>query len=774
MRHRMPSPDEILEALAAQAVEYANAGAVPSFEEAIIELTNQHRFLLDLCAAEDAFGEPISFAEISGSEWWRPYQEWIRIYRRVFGAAVNKLDDAPELNRQALRVMMRLLPNSTTITPSPRVMASTTDLGPAYLHQLMNWLGNLDQSHLTEGPSSLGRTLINPGKIKTYSSALRDYVGNWESLVSFSSIAFQLDETQGDSDQEIWVKCRRAWPYIWSHLANTAYGLALTIWNDDQTGAATLYDSLIRWPKTVDHAIQSFQDSSIKRSLLTVDLLNEDWNNARDIAASHLLGRSHYLEPKSLYFDLLINAHSDLLFAMAALLLRWTERADFSTSRLPSHVAAQLISGSRELPLENRETSLSVYSFDRNVFALMRSLNISQREYSIRFTKMLDKCMRQMDNLSEVDVVPGRVFTPQTIHETSELMAEMARILIATGPQNDSRRKVSSSLIQFTSVDPELKDYDNIARRIADRYDQLSQAIEKIAPANDITLNFLSKTFNRKPHQDETLNRVRIAKAKIESHHAQVLDSLRTDETAFDEYRIAFWDEIKRLPDSMAYFDDFDIELDDLSPDAIPVSARFGGLHKGEFTSPKRMESPPKAIEYSASSFSKLINTIIWRRFRQKDRDELSTSAQAVDAEFWRRIDEVIEHVGPDPILLLRAGPETAFFFDALNKGKQEFENAQIQVDQTSRERLGYVATINHIAVCASQLEAGVALLFSSRALKKMTIQEYSSSLPELRFKFSLDAENKAPGVGTLECASEFELEWRDYRAYEIAFTPSP
>jgi len=98
----------MLEELADKAIGQMDRLAVTSFETALGEMTDFHRFLIDAYTTNDETGKAVSFAQIG--DWNALHEDWIRQYRRLFERAAEYIGRENDFIETLAHLPIRLLP----------------------------------------------------------------------------------------------------------------------------------------------------------------------------------------------------------------------------------------------------------------------------------------------------------------------------------------------------------------------------------------------------------------------------------------------------------------------------------------------------------------------------------------------------------------------------------------------------------------------------------------------------------------------------------------
>ncbi len=432
----LPSPDEILEELADKAALQIDRLAPVAFGSALREMTRYHKFLLALNASRSLDGELFSYAEVRGDAFRAPHQLWIRQYARLFERATDRIPDDASFIRTLAHLPMMLLPGSTEPEPSDAVIRAILDLGPLLVHRLEAWVTKRTSIDNVPGEAPSSRLALAGSDAKAYANVLTEIAGAWEALLQSGPIVSRRRQRSEAGDAASWAVCRASWPFLLQHLQNTAYSLAVAVWNEDEAGTSLFRDVLVRWRETLNPGFDSSTDLRHRR-LLFPTLLTFDWSSAAAQVAARLDDYTPSPGAGQVFGAILSESYNDTLLLTAALLLFWTINQK-QISNIGARTAAELLR--RELSGSDNEghhsSQSSARSF-RSLFLDMVRLELAgDRFRDDTYGTELDRFLASLDNMTERRTVPGRIFTPSTLHGREDLLVSVVAILLAAAPLN--------------------------------------------------------------------------------------------------------------------------------------------------------------------------------------------------------------------------------------------------------------------------------------------------------------------------------------------------
>jgi len=268
-----PRPSDMLEELADKAIGQMDRLAVTSFQSALEEMIDFHRFLIEAYETRDEHGQAVSFAQIIG-EWSSLHEEWIREYRRLFERATQYIGQENGFIETLIHVPIRLLPRNGRYS-APAATTSMLDLVCILIHRLEAWL----TERRTYGPGVVNEDPTIPriagSDRRAYEEVVMSLVGTWEDTLRIVNFVYEWRRREIEPTEQ-WSRFSASWPFLQQHLRNSAYLLAVAVWNEDEIGAEYYAEMLLRWFEGLQHELE--EDYHLFKTLLTPDLLEKQWN----------------------------------------------------------------------------------------------------------------------------------------------------------------------------------------------------------------------------------------------------------------------------------------------------------------------------------------------------------------------------------------------------------------------------------------------------------------------------------------------------------------
>jgi hypothetical protein len=754
----LPTPDQILEELADKVAAQIDRLAPVAFDNAYREMVRYHRFLLALNASRTPDGGLVNYAEVPGYGWQAPHRDWIHQYARLYERAAGRIPDEPRFIRTLARTSIHLLPSPGDPELPASILNAILDLGPMMMHRLEAWVTKRTTIEAPSEGAAEPRLALAGSDAKAYANILPDIIGAWESLLQNAPSLYKWRGQAEETDAERWSAFRASWPFLWQHLSNTAYCLAVGVWNEDEVGAALFREALVRWPRTlgkVDGAELRW------RRLLFPDILNLDWSEASRRAAHLGYETLPAPAPDELFASVLRGVHDDVVLLTAALMLFWTINKKQS-SDLGGQTAKALLL--RQDASEQRHSVMTQKPEFHSLFSdILRTEIAGQRFDDKLYGAELDRLVQTLDNMTERRVVPGRVYIPSTLHERDDLLLALVAILAATTPNegDDGAVQRVAELAQHEEVLPQ---GDRTLRNVVDELARFRSALEETRSEIGRGVALLAQDRDA----DRVIARLReifsSAEAAIEAKRLERLKVRPVDPGKLERIRSKIEAALLKEPAEVPFFRSVQIERGGPAMAAEWTAAVFSGIEKAHLVEPP-LASPISNFEESfVSGSQRVAERGAWIAFVARPRTQVEIATNPDQATFWRDIAALVEQVGPEPILVV--SHSIGFRrWHRLQYGPEEIR-PHLRIEQRPRDERGsgYIATIEGVDVFQDEPTPGVSWLFSARALQCIQYAELNKPGSYVEVAYELGEEMK----GTLRVRFRQSFAWSNTPTFEI------
>jgi hypothetical protein len=765
MKADLPTPTEILEELADRVAQQIDRRAPVAFDSALSEMTRYHRFLLSANASQSPDGAPFSYAEIAGNAWNPPHRDWVRQYSRLMARAAEAIPDDDHFIRSLTRVPMLLLPRPGDPALPPKVIQVLLDLGPMMMHRVEGWVTRRTTTDTPPGGSATPRITMAGSDAKAYANVLPDIVGAWESLLKVVPSVFDWKERSDADDARAWSSYRAAWPFLWQHLSNTAYCLAVAVWNEDAAAAALFREALVRWADALDHRLPEHAELRWRR-LLYPDVLDLDWAAATARAAPLAYAHSPSTRPGELFAAVLRNCHADVLLVTAALLLRWTmegKQASDIGARTAAELGRQEGASDQEFRPERQPPDLRKALLD---FARIELAGSGFRDGS--HGARVDELVRSLDNMTERRVVPGRVFTPSTSHAWDDLRLATVTLLTAAADVGGTEAAVGG-VVELAAredllprADASCRELDGALRNVEEAasrdWPQVASAFAVLRPARDLAAA-----------KAALLSSVAAARSAIETARLARLKARQVDGAKLEAIRAAAEASLLTTPAKVPLFRDVVVERAQGVSDAADRTFRVNCVTKAGLVEPP-MEPPSSNFDgFMASQFARAAGRQAWHVFAARPRQVLELPHEVDSPEFWDEVAAKAALVGPEPVLVVPNGPAARSI--RLRRRGQPKDEASRQIEQRARQATGasYLGSVHGVDVYGADFEA-VSWLFSATAMKRLVYYETPAGKADastVGIDYALDDDT----TGTLSLSYRQLVHFEDWPVFEFRTT---
>ena len=761
MKTDLPAPEDILEELADKTAAQIDRLAPVAFDRSLEEMTNYHRFLLALSASQTPDGTVFSYAEVAEGVWSVPHTKWIQQYSRLFERAASRLPDDDHFLRSLAYTPRRLLPGANDPKLPLNVVNAILNLGTIMVHRLEGWVTKRTTTDTPEDEAAEPRLALAGSDAKAYANVLPIIVSAWEDLISFRQLTLELGELQGKNESERWSSYRASWPLVWQHLTNTAYCLALAVWNKDEIATTRYREALVRW--TADWNCRFHQEFELRhRLMLYPSLFDLDWTQARECVSLLSYDFMPPLSPDQLFASAMRGAHEDVLHLTAALLLFWTI-AKKQMSNIGARTAGSLLrrEGGDELNHQSTPQGLAFRSLFMG-FARLRAAGDPFADGS--YAAKLDGLIERLDDMTEGPVVPGRAYTPSTLHSREELLLSMVAILLAATPKDgdDGLGVRINALAKEEEVLPEGdKSLRDILRALKSWRSGLEQ--EQLPPQLVRCVKLLVPDRDIDDAAEDLLEIIKSTEGEIEAKRLQRLKDRPVDPAKLERIRSSIQAALLREPIAVPFFIGGEIKRDRTEDDAVTRDLKIDWIDKAQLTDPP-METPISNLEETIVSRTKeWVRDHACKEFSRRPRVVSSFNLRLDDEEFWKNISRLAEKIDADSVLLLSHSEEECLR-RIRSSAPTDRPKLKIEMRQEEISVPSCIAIINGVRVFAGNLPAGEAWLFSSRTLRSVRYVE----LDHVGRYVGIAPKSGGGTKVTLRISIRRHFEWADSPIFEI------
>jgi hypothetical protein len=761
----MPVPENFLEQLVDKVVRQIDQAAATGFRAALTEAIQYHRFILAAQNTKDDAGHAFNLAEV-GDFFTRPDVVWVDQYRRAFSAGADKIGaDTSFMNRLG-NLAARLIPDDA-VNFSPRVLQALLILGIYEVNALEDWVTKravLGSPDLEVGAS----TALSGSDKRAYEDILVSFEGSWETALQTLIASFGLERRPASAvSVDGWRVFTASFPVLQTHLHNTAYFFAASVWNDDPLGADHFRDLLVRWVQPFYANLQSSYVFS-NTFLFTPDMIEQEWPHAQAYVARHVQFPQEQVQSGPVSGILLWELHADVICVGGLVALHW-----YATQQQPSETASLAARRmlNRELLASGGSTLTAMQP--KSTFRLLLEFSIryalNPRFAEARYSATMDGLVRYLTNLASPRMVSGRIYGGFGIEGVDTLRTALLGAMAATLPPRGDGG--------VTTLMEELKsdilfEQDKAVRTFIWTMQQMAQSLEAaqgsepyvkaahaINPEVDIPVatERLRGILGVPVNVFETLRKDRLRNAPL-------------DESRMEAVRRHITEAVLAYGPSITCFQGYPIRRQQ-SGQVITTEHEFGQIDKGSFVTPEMSaltftDLPPLFAEVSRN----YLTNLLWHGLYHRPKRVVTVDVSRGRELFWNRVIEEAAGVGPAPIVIV---PYDGFGEDISHAtmrlsggGLPGFEVSHVP-GMPSGGGAGYLGTINGVHVYTSSIMENQAVLCSSQIIRAIEygIVHGEGDIVDLWF---LDAEDLTKSNVKLKFAQK--IDWADSPIVEFQF----
>ncbi len=309
----------------------------------------------------------------------------------MFDRATRYIGQENDFIQTLARVPFQLLPADGRHS-APAVTISLLDLVAILAHRLEDWV---TQRRIYEPEAEISEPTVPRlagSDQSAYKEVVSSLVGTWEHALKIVDQMYAWRQREL-APAEQWQRYAASWPFLQQHLQNSAYLLAVAVFNDDEIGAEYYAEMVLRWFDGQRHALED--DFPLIEPLLTPDLLERGWNEVLSWLAS-MVGRPSLDQPSppAVFSAIVQNASADTIVVCAGVMLGWFAERRQRTD-LASRIVSRLLSdtGAESDTHPTRQATGFVPFF----FHLIRIFTAGERFEKRGYGHWLDRLVAKLD-----------------------------------------------------------------------------------------------------------------------------------------------------------------------------------------------------------------------------------------------------------------------------------------------------------------------------------------------------------------------------------------
>lgn len=708
MKTDLPTPEDMLEELADRAAATIDRNAAVAFDRALEEMTDYHRFLLAL-NAPDAESGAFSLAEVGGP--WSPHVEWAQQYARLYERASERIPDNTHYIRKLAYNPLSLLPRKQDLRISPGVVAGILDLGPNLVYRLEAWFTRRTVV-ADNGKGGARRMLLAGSDERAYADALTDVVGGWESLHQFAPQMFGWRRDATTPAAQEWDQLRDTWPYLFHHLKNTARMVAIAAWNEDEQGAAMFSEAFVRWAGVLEYEWGD-GTSLFYRRMLYPPIIGLAWDAARQAVEplQHRFDRDP--PPRELFANTLQSVFGDVRLVTAALLLHWTISGRQQTD-IAARTAMSLL-GVVDIDSGDIASELPNLEFVPLCLALLRLRLAGNAYHDGSYGAELDSFVRRMDGMTERPIVPGRSFTPSTLHSRDELVVSfLALLAMDVRPADEA---IDRRFSELARDDRELPKGQESVVDILGELRHLLRGLDGTSNRLQNALRFVTPDERVEDVVDRLRAKLEVAIAAVQAVSDDHMRAAEIDIERLNPIRAAIEEKLLTPPLKGTLFRGVSV---DVVADGQGQSRDVELIH---LEKARLIDPSPSMLSnlgnVTSGFVKKQSDRYLWRDFAARKRFTYTASNMPQNALFWWEMGDLAHYIGPGPILIV-SDDETRTLRELIAGRTADSSELTIEQKLVVEKGRHYLATVNGVDVYSSEMSPRKAWLFSAHTLERV------------------------------------------------------
>lgn len=367
--------------------------------------------------------------------------------------------------------------------------------------------------------------------------------------------------------------------------------------------------------------------------------------------------------------------------------------------------------------------------------------------------------------MTERRVVPGRIFTPSTLHNRDELLQAFVSMLVATVP-DDGDDGLQAMIGDFARNEALLPQGDQSLRDTLQELRRYEAALKD--PSPQVERGFVS--FRNSQDVKPEIKRLDIVIgsviSSIEAIRLERLKERPIDAEKMERLRAAMEEAVLAEPAMVPLFRNVSIDIVSSEGGELRES-RINNVSKGQLLEPP-MESPVGNFEgYLVDVVKNGAGWNAWNDFGSRVRSVRDIEADIEDEQFWNEVSRLAQLVGSHPLLVLSAKAEGRAILRLRRRHRDNDPTLRVEQRPPEGSKGRYFATIKDVDVFGDNVPAGEAWLFSAQVLRSIQYEKIDAAGRSVSLDFELEEEGLS---GTLLARFRQRLVWADLPVFELHF----
>lgn len=437
------------------------------FEEAFDYLRDFHLLLLKLGEIEDA-GKAINYAVMESSWFGSLHNDWARLYKDIFEASANALDDNIDYFKRCSYTAYYLAPGileSKSYTGLDSVLQMQS-----YLWFRLNewWETNCDKLSILHGNGNPAE--LKPPNSKKHYEALKGFIEGWEHLHRYVLSRHAERHTE-------WASYKNLLSAFNEHLKDSLLYLAKSVITGNQTAAYYWADYLLRWNTNSQPMQQNtgyWHINDAQKIIISPTLLESAWPEVEANLKQFSRFPDQSISPQLVFDMILQNYWQDCCLILSAYLLNWSVDSGVPSRALSTEVIRRLLKGITVDDGSTHGKTIFIENYHDYLTSFLRR-HAYHRWNRSSYGSWLDGIARNINNLTERDMMSGRIYTSSGSQIEGTYESDLIMGALVFGLSEKPVDKIAEHYLK-------LMENEDIASNLVSDLEQRIKSLEQIDP----------------------------------------------------------------------------------------------------------------------------------------------------------------------------------------------------------------------------------------------------------------------------------------------------
>lgn len=713
--------ESIFEDIQSDILTKINNRNIQAFKEDLGLFIDLHVTLIKAGVFKNDLGEIDNYANLADPQDFFERSishKWARFYIDIFSNCVSLLSDNSEYFEHAAYIPKRLF-NDCRENNIKTVLEYFIKLPSFLFIRLGAWWAKIAEEKGEYIHDFCKPTVLNPPYYSKYQSALKTFVGAWESL---GKSIFHLDRTKVYP----WKELTFNGDLFETHLKQTLYMLCECVARGDKDAAEWIEDVLQKWLSEVSYPLHDFAYTVRRDKFISTGLFTKEWDNVK----STIQIEPYYYEKPNLtsavFASALKNYWIDGCCLVIYLFSIWGKKCDCKQS-LPFSLIKSIIEGREQKAGGGGIFKRKPFDSLDGAFTSLLRQHFADKSYRSR----LDSMVENLQSVLRPEMVPGRIYSGWGSQDLDSIKDGQIFLLCVMAKSEWRPAEVLSDyVLQLASADDTVaRNMTEFLKSIITRLGQedfmewktaflcvreiemdngeFSNAIEQIKKRIQELIDFITNL------RSEQLKKAPISKNRL-LEISRFASSLAFNKETTN-LPITFF---KRIKKSQAKVAERSITIKD--------------SEKGQFTEPLLAQLVVNEKEWYAKTIKQYVAGFVMADIL-KMVNMLTVDGSTPD-KYWNQLKSAANKLtssGLKTILLVENATIPEWIWDwGWPESEDRFKRPDdLHVSRLESETIvtGYIGHFNDIAVYSAPIPHGASYVFALETFKEITFTEFNS-----------------------------------------------